>query len=442
MSKRILILGAGFGGLYTAIGLEKRLAKEDVEITIVNRENCTLFTPMLHEVAASDLDFTHIVNPVRKMLRRAQFFHGDIQSIDVVHKRVAVLHGPENHYHELPYDHLVIALGSITNFFGLPGLAERAMTIKSLSDATHLRNRLIDILEGADTESTSEEQTDLLTVLVAGGGFAGTETVAGINDFLRESVRFYRHLKEDQIRVVLVHPGDVILPELGKQLGAYAQKKLAMRGVDIRTGTRVTAADDNGVTLSDGSHVPARTVIWAAGTAPNPILHSLPCKMDHGRLVANEFLEVEGLEGVWALGDCASVTDPETGHPYPPTAQHASRQGKIAAHNVAASIRGDGKRPFVFKTLGLLAAIGRRSGVAQIMGVQLSGFFAWFLWRTIYLMKLPRLEKKVRVALDWTLDLIFSKDLVHFLDLRQPISAVNLAHEHAEVTQPAVLAPK
>ena len=439
MSKQILILGAGFGGLYTAIGLEKELANDDVEITIVNRENCTLFTPMLHEVAASDLDFTHIVNPVRKMLKRAQFFHGDIQSIDAARKRVAVLHGPENHYHEISYDYLVVALGSITNFFGLPGLAERAMTIKSLSDATHLRNRLIDILEGADTESASDEQTDLLTILVAGGGFAGAETVAGINDFLRESVRFYRHLREEQIRVVLVHPGDVILPELGKELGAYAQKKLAMRGVEIRTGTRVTAVDDRGVTLSDGTHIPARTVIWAAGTAPNPILHSLPCRMDHGRLVANQFLEVEGLEGVWALGDCASVTDLNTGHPYPPTAQHASRQGHIAAHNIAAAIRGGKKKPFVFKTIGLLAAIGRRSGVAEIMGVQISGFIAWFLWRTIYLMKLPRFEKKVRVALDWTLDLMFSKDLVHFLDLRQPIAALNHPPEHTEVASAAVL---
>jgi NADH:ubiquinone reductase (H+-translocating) len=223
--KRVLILGAGFGGLYTALKLEKELAgRKDVEITIVNRENCTLFTPMLHEVAASDLDFTHIVNPVRKMLRRAQFFHGDIHSIDRSRKRVAVLHGPENHYHELAYDYLVIALGSITNFFGLPGLAERAMTMKSLSDATHLRNRLIDLLEDADSESATEEQTDLLTIVVAGGGFAGTETVAGINDFLHDSIRFYRHLRKDQIRVILVHPGDVLLPSSAKNSAPMHRK--------------------------------------------------------------------------------------------------------------------------------------------------------------------------------------------------------------------------
>lgn len=432
--KRVLILGAGFGGLYTALGLEKRLGnRDDVKITIVNRENCTLFTPMLHEVAASDLDFTHIVNPVRKMLRRAQFFHGDIQAIDTSRKCVAVLHGPENHYHELSYDYLVIALGSITNFFGLPGLAERALTVKSLSDATHLRNRLIDVLEDADAEAASEVETELLTIVVAGGGFAGTETVAGINDFLRDSVRFYRHLREDQIRVVLVHPGEVILPELGTRLGTYADRKLSERGVEIRTQTRVTGVDDSGVDLSDGTRVPAKTVIWAAGTAPNPVLHTLPCSIDHGRLVANQFLEVEGLENVWALGDCASVIDPKSAHPYPPTAQHASRQGKVAARNVAAAITGGEKKPFVFETIGLLATIGRRAGVAQIFGIQISGFPAWFLWRTIYLLKLPRLEKKIRVALDWTLDLIFSKDLVHFLDLRPPIAAANHDPAHAEL---------
>jgi NADH:ubiquinone reductase (H+-translocating) len=195
----------------------------------------------------------------------------------------------------------------------------------------------------------------------------------------------------------------------------------------------VTAVDDAGVDLSDNTRIPAKTVIWAAGTAPNPILHDFPCRMDHGRLVANQFLEVEGFENIWVLGDCASVTDPKTGRPYPPTAQHASRQGKIAAHNVAAAISGSKKKPFVFETIGLLAAIGRRAGVAEIFGVQISGFPAWFLWRTIYLMKLPRLEKKLRVALDWTLDLIFSKDLVHFLDLREPIAAANHNHEHAEL---------
>lgn len=419
--KKVLILGGGFGGLYTALGLEKSLAAADLEITLINRENCSLFTPMLHEVAASDLDFTHIVNPLRKMLKRVQFFHGNIENIDLVGRSVSVVHGPENHMHELPFDYLVVALGSITNFFGNPCLMQHSMTIKSLGDAIHLRNRLIDLLEEADADCALGARSDLLTVVVAGGGFAGAETIAGINDFLRDSVRFYSHLTEDMIRVVLVHPGDVILPELGPKLGAYAQKKLAERKVEIHVKTKVDHVTAETVFLSNGSEIPARTIVWAAGTAPNPLLAALPCKMDKGRLVANEFLEVEGCTNVWALGDCASVNDPKTGHPYPPTAQHALRQGKTVANNIVAVIRGGKKKPFAFSTLGLLAAIGKRTGVANILGVNFSGFLAWFLWRTIYLSKLPRFEKKVRVALDWTLDLFFSKDLVHFLDLRVPV---------------------
>jgi NADH:ubiquinone reductase (H+-translocating) len=428
--KQVLILGGGFGGLYTALGLEKTLARDsDVEITLVNRQNFSLFTPMLHEVAASDLDMTHIVNPVRKLLRHVQFFHGEVEHIDLTSKQVTVVHGQERHRHELRYDYLVLALGSTTNFFGLPGLEHRAMTMKSLSDAIHLRNQLIDLLEEADFECAAGSRPNLLTIVVAGGGFAGTETIAAVNDFLRESIRFYPNLAADMVRVILVHPGDVILPELGPKLGAYAQRKLAERNVEIRVDTKVVRVDEDAVELSDGSRIPAKTVIWTAGTSPNPLIATLPCKLDRDRIVTDEYLEVPDWPGVWALGDCASITDRKTGRPYPPTAQHALRQGKAAAKNVIAAIRGGTKSPFSFSTLGLLAAIGRRTGVANILGINFSGFLAWFLWRTIYLSKLPRFEKKVRVGLDWTLDLLFSKDLVHFLDLRTP--TVSCAEEEA-----------
>lgn len=418
-AKRVLILGAGFGGLYAALGLEKTVAHDPgVRVTIVNRENHSLFTPMLHEVAASDLDMTHIVNPVRKLLKHVQFFNGEVQHIDLTAKRVTVVHGRQHHAHELDYDYLVIALGSTTNFFGMAGLENRALTIKSLSDAIYLRNHLIDLLEQANFECMVGARPELLTVLVAGGGFAGTETVAGINDFLRESVRFYPQLSEDWIRVILVHPGKIILPELGPKLGEYAQEKLGKRKVEIRLNTKVACVDDHAVYLSDGSCIPTQTVIWTAGTSPNPLVEMLPCQQDRGRIVANEYLELPGWPGVWALGDCASVLDSKTGHPFPPTAQHAVRQGRTVARNVTAAIRGGPKTPFSFSTLGLLAAIGRRTGVANILGANFSGFVAWFLWRTIYLSKLPRSEKKVRVALDWTLDLLFSKDIVSFLDRR------------------------
>lgn len=423
--KQVLVLGGGFGGLYTALGLEKALARNnDVVVTLVDRQNYSLFTPMLHEVAASDLDMTHIVNPVRKLLGRVRFFHGEVKHIDLASKQATVVHGPESHGHVLAYDHLVIALGSTTNFFGLPQLEQRALTMKSLGDAVRLRNQLIDMLEEADFECAAGSRPKLLSIVVVGGGFAGAETVAAVNDFLRDSLRLYPHLTVDMLRVVLVHPGNVILPELGPKLGAYAQKKLAERNIEIRVNTRVIHVDENVVELNDGSHIASNTVIWTAGTSPNPLVATLPCKLERGRIITDEYLEIPGWPGVWALGDCASITDRKTGQPYPPTAQHALRQGKTVANNVIAALRGGTKRPFSFSSLGLLAAIGRRTGVANILGMNFSGFVAWFLWRSIYLSKLPRFEKKVRVALDWTLDLLFGKDLVRLADPRSSLLRV------------------
>src|SRR3989475_1400371 len=265
--KRILILGGGFGGMYAALHLEKTLAHDPtVDITIVNRDNFFLFTPMLHEIAASDLDLTHIVNPVRKLLRKVDFFEGDVAAIDLDKKTVTVSHGFDHHTHDLPYDYLVIALGSITNFFGLPGLEERALTMKSLGDAIVLRNRMIALLEEADTECCAGVRERLLTFVVAGGGFAGVETAAAVNDFVREALRFYPNLAPPMIRTVLVHPEDVILPELSPSLGRYAERKLAARGMEVRARTKVTAVSDATVTLSDGTTLPASTVIWTAGT--------------------------------------------------------------------------------------------------------------------------------------------------------------------------------
>jgi NADH dehydrogenase len=236
--------------------------------------------------------------------------------------------------------------------------------------------------------------------------------MAGINDFVREALAFYPHLKSAELRMVLVNAGPVILPELSAGLGAYAQRKLTERGVEIHGNAKVTAVEDHRVTLSDGTVVETDTVVWTAGTTPHPMLATLTCPRERGRILVDEFLAVPGHPGVWSLGDCAVVPDVRTGKPYPPTAQHALREGRILAHNILADIDGRPRKRFVFKTLGQLAAIGRRTGVANIMGINFSGFLAWWLWRTIYWSKLPRLEKKVRVAIDWTLDLIFSKDLV------------------------------
>ncbi len=418
MKKRIVILGGGFGGLYTALEIERTIARDaDVDVTLVNHDNFFLFTPMLHEVAASDLDMTHIVNPIRKLLKRVQFFQGDVERISLDEKRIEVSHGTDHHHHELEYDHLVIGMGNITNYYNLPGLKENALTMKSLGDAIFLRNRLIQNMEEADFECT-DARTPLMTIVVAGGGFAGVETVAAVNDFLRDAIPFYKNLREGDLRIVLVHSGNVILPELSEKLGAYAGGKLTERGVEVRLNTRVLGYRNGAVELSDGSSVSTRTLVWTAGTAPHPILDTIPCSKERGRVATNEYMEVSDWPGVWAVGDCASIPDPRTGKPYPPTAQHALRQGRVLARNMCAAIRGGVKKPFVFSTLGQLAAIGKRTGVAQMFGFNFSGFVAWWLWRTIYLSKLPRFEKKCRVALDWSLDLLFSKDLVQFTTVR------------------------
>jgi NADH dehydrogenase len=418
---KILILGGGFGGLYAALELDRRLGKDpSIDITLINRDNFFLFTPMLHEVAASDLDLTDIVSPVRKILRHASFLEATVERVDLAARTVTVSHGRDRHEHTLAYDHLVVALGSTTNFYGLPGLEERALTMKSLSDAVRLRNRLIAQLEEADTECADAHRDQLLTFVVAGGGFAGVETIAGVNDFVRDALRYYPRARTGGVRMVLVHPGPVILPELGDKLGAYAQRKLAERGIEIHTHARVDRVTGDAVVLSNGREIRSATLVWTAGTSPHPLIAGLPCERNRGRLCVNEYLEVGGWPGVYALGDCALVPDKRTGTFHPPTAQHALREGKVVARNIAAAIRGGKRTAFDFGGLGQLAAIGHRTGVAKILGFTFSGFVAWWLWRTIYLSKLPRFEKKVRVALNWTLDLFFRKDFVQYQSSTTP----------------------
>jgi NADH dehydrogenase len=416
--QRILILGGGFGGVYAALHLERLLGDAAADITLVSRDNFFLFTPMLHEVAASDIDITHIVSPLRALVKRTRIVIGDVEEVDLQAHRVRVRHGLEGHVHAFAYDQLVVALGSTTNFYGLPGLEQHSLTMKTLGDAIHLRNRVIAALEEADNEC-ADDTAGLLTCVVVGGGFAGVETIAAVNDFVREALRFYPRIDPRRVRLVLVHSGGVVLPELGPELGAYTQAKLDQRGVEILVNAKVREVTGHEVHLVDGRSIASRLVVWTAGTSPHPLLHALPCGLDRGRIVVDGTLAVPRFPGVWALGDCAVVPDRRTGRPHPPTAQHALRQARTVARNIAATLQGRATESFDFRTIGQLAAIGRRTGVARIFGVNFSGFVAWWLWRTIYLSKLPRFEKKLRVAIDWTLDLLFAKDFVQFLTVRE-----------------------
>jgi NADH:ubiquinone reductase (H+-translocating) len=416
--KRIVILGGGFGGVYAAMHLEKLLERQRAaEICLVSHDNFFLFTPMLHEVAASDLEITNIVNPLRKLLHKVKVLVGDVNEIDLPNKRVLISCGLRSQPQQIGYDHLIIALGSVTNFHNLPSFAELAVPMKSVSDAIRLRGQILRHLEEANSECNPSERQSLLTFVVAGGGFAGVETVAALNDFVREALPFYPNVCEEMLRVILVHSGAVILPELGEDLGRYTQKVLARRGVEIRLNARVKSMTAENVSF-DGLSIPTRNLVWTAGTVPSPLISSLPCAKDRGRIRVDEFLRVSDWTDVWAVGDCAFVPDVRNqGQCHPPTAQHAIREGKVVAQNIAAALLGRPLRRFSFKTIGLLASIGRRTGVARIFGFNFSGFFAWWMWRTIYLSKLPGLDKKIRVAFDWTLDLLFPKDVCAVYDL-------------------------
>jgi NADH dehydrogenase len=409
--KRILILGGGFAGVYTARALEKLLRPEEAEITLVNRENYWVYQPMLPEVISGSIGLTDVVSPIRRLCPRTRLVMREVQSIDLEQRTVTVSPGFRPVQTTLTYDHLVIALGSVTNFYGMPGMIENAMPFRTLADALALRNHLIHALEEADCEEDPELRKKLLTFVVGGGGFSGVEVVAEINDFIEEVKRQYPRLRHEEMRCVLVQSGDRILPEMAEPLAMFAQKLLRKRGVEIILNDRLRAATSERAILKSGVEIPCKTILSTVPSAPPPVLDRLSCKKDKGKLAVDTGLALEGYEGqVWALGDCAAVKT-ASGKFAPPTAQHATREAVTAARNIAAAIRGGARTEFAFEGLGTLGSLGHGSAVAQILGLKISGIVAWFLWRTIYLMKMPGLNRKVRVSMDWFIRLLFSPDL-------------------------------
>jgi NADH:ubiquinone reductase (H+-translocating) len=416
---KIVIAGGGFAGLYAARYLDKKLARRsDIEVTLISRENFILFTPMLHEIAAGDLSPSDIVNPLRRILRHVNVVEAEVDTIDLAAKKIHCLAGVRDLDLEFEFDHLLLTIGSETNFFDNAGIRDWAITMKSLADATLLRNRMVALLEEASLQSDEATRKELLTFVIAGGGFAGVETTGAVNDFVRETGKFYPSLREEAIRVVVVHPGKFLLPELGEELGRYVEQKLSERDVEIIKGARVAGYDGSVVKLTDGTSINATTLIWTAGVKPSAVIESLGFKKERGRLLVNEYLAVPEVIGLWAAGDCAAVPTGKPGKFYPPTAQHGLREAVTAAKNIEAAIMGRPLKPFVFTTLGQLATIGRRTGVAMMFGFKFSGFIAWWMWRSIYLAKLPRLAKKLRVMTDWTLDLLFGREIEQLITVR------------------------
>jgi NADH dehydrogenase len=429
----IAIVGGGFAGAAVAQRLERRLRRGEAEIVLLGRDNYTLFTPMLPEVTSGELEVRHVVTPIRAQLTRTTFVLAEVEAIDVEKRTLDYRYVLTGVTASLTYDHLVLALGSATSTFGLPGVADNVWALKTLDDADSLRNHLVWLLELADTIADANFRRKLLSIVVVGGGFTGVETAGEIFELFRSVLHFYRRLRLDELRMVLVEGGPVLLPGLPPKMGEYARRVLERRGIEVLTGDAVTGADRDGLALKSGRRIESATVIWSAGVAPSPtVANTVLPKTKRGAVVTGRDMRVAEFPAVWALGDCASIPD-GTGGNFPMTAQHAIREGPHLADNLVRALRGEPTRPFSYRSLGMMAALGGRKAVAQLPGNRvITGFVAWFLWRSYYLLRLPGIDRRLRVAFDWTLDLLFPRDIA---ELRVD-SETARADEGFEMTSP------
>jgi NADH dehydrogenase len=423
--KHIVILGGGFGGMTTAQNLEEVFGPDrSVSFTLVSETNALLFTPMLAEVAGSSLEPSHISTPLRTSLRRTQVLRGRVSEVDLENRRVRIA-VEDGAARELVYDHLVFALGAVSNYLGMKNVEEQAFDFKSLLDAIRIRNHVIEMFERADRETDGELRREMLTFVIAGGGFAGVELAGALNDFARGILADYPNISPEDLHIVLVHARDRILPELSESLGRYAQASMAERGVTFRLNCRLSDCRPGSVVLSDGE-IRARTLVWTAGTAPNPLLRTLPLEADRrGALVVDSTMAIPNHAGVWAVGDCAALKDGKTGNPCPPTAQFALREARVLARNIRAALQGQTPQPFHFDSLGALCVVGHHTACAELTvpfarqkSMRFRGLLAWLLWRGIYVGKLPGLERKVRVLSDWVIELFFPRDIVQTIELK------------------------
>jgi NADH:ubiquinone reductase (H+-translocating) len=421
MAWHVVIAGGGFGGFYAARTLEKVLPVQSARITLVNDVNFMLYTPLLPGAAAGTLEPRHVVVPLREELGRTDLRLGRVCSADPAQHRITI-RTTEGHEEQLSYDQLVIALGSVSRSLPVPGLAEYAIGFKTLPDAVALRNHVLQTLEAAETVEDPAVRQAWLTYMFVGAGYAGLEGLAELQDFAADVIELYPRCRTQGMRWILVEAQERVMPEVQPSLAEFATRELRGRGIEIRTRTTLDEVTQTTARLSDGEVVPTRTVAWTAGVRPHPVVAELGLPLDRsGRIRTDRTMRVEGYDNVWAIGDAAAVPDPaKLENPSPPTAQHAMRQGRRVARNVAASLGTGRVRPFTYKTLGVFVDMGRGEAVASTLGIKWRGAPAWWLARTYHLAMMPGFKRKLRLLVDWNVGLLFGRDASELGNLGHP----------------------
>jgi NADH dehydrogenase len=427
---RVLIVGGGYVGLYTALRLERALEAAEADVVLVNAESYMTYQPFLPEAASGSIEPRHVVIPLRTVLKRTRVVTAEVTALDH-ERRIASVRPSEGPGYELPYDHVVIAPGSVSRVLPVPGLQERAVGFKTVAEAIYLRNQVLARMDAAESTTDQAGRRRALSFLFVGGGYAGVEALAELEDLARDACRFYRSFDRGDMRWVLVEAAGGILPEIGAGLGRYALDRLRARGIEVFLDTRLESAEGGVMRLSNGVSFEAETLVWTTGVRAHPLLaRTVGLPLDgRGRLPADEFLRVRGVIGAWTAGDCASVPDLVLGGLCPPTAQHALRQARRLGQNLAASVQGRPLQPFRYRNRGALVSLGRYKGVARVAGIRLRGFPAWFLHRSYHVAMVPTINRKVRVVLDWTVGLFFRRDVAQLGSLGQPRAAFERAHD-------------
>lgn len=417
----IVVAGGGYVGMYTALGLQKALRKGEARVTVIDPRSAMTYQPFLPEAAAGSLEPRHVVVPLRRTLKGCDVLTARVAAIDHAARTVRV-EPPSGSSYDLAYDELVVALGSVSRTLPVPGLAEHGRGFKQIEEAISLRNQVLECLDTAASVQDPAVRSRMLTFVFVGGGYAGVEALAEIEDMARFATRYYETVSEDDLRFVLVEAADRILPEVGPEMGRYTVDRLTNRSIDVRLNTRLDSYSDRHVVLSDGEEFDAATLVWTAGVKANPVLSSSDLPLDaKGRVLALPNLTVEGVVHAWTAGDNAAVPDlTDAGAFCSPSAQHAVRQARVLAANIVRSLRGEELQDYAHKHAGSVASLGLHKGVAQVYGVKLKGLPAWFMHRTYHMSRMPTFNKKVRVVLDWTLALFFRRDVVSLGPLQHP----------------------